>query len=152
MMMPVLLQSDRLPLFYQAVREQFNKGGTLGSVLIVLASLAGLVLLVYCLNRLEHKSTKNTEPSDAQRLFRDVLAKLGLNEAQRQLLEGVAKELRLKNPTLLLLSERLFDQHVREWAGRQKGRAAERDKVVSRMRSRLFPGEAGFVSSADWVR
>ena len=152
MMMPVLLQSDRLPLFYQAVRDQFNRGGTLGSVLIVLASLAGVVLLVYFLNRLEQRSTKSVEPSDAQRLFRDVLARLGLNEAQRQLLESVSKDLRLKNPTVLLLSERLFDQNVQEWAGRQKGRAAERDKVVSRMRSRLFPGEAGFVSSADWGR
>jgi len=141
-----------LPEFYRAVREQFNKGGTLGSVLIVLAGLAGVVLLVYILNRLEQKSTTNTGPSDAQRLFRDVLARLGLNEAQRQLLEGVAKDLRLKNPTVLLLSERLFDQNVQEWAGRQKGRAADREQVVSRMRSRLFPGEAGFVSSADWVR
>jgi len=151
-MMPVLLQSDRLPLFYQAVRDQFNRGGTLGSVLIVLACLTGVVLLVYFLNRLEQRSTKSVEPSDAQRLFRDVLARLGLNEGQRQLLEAVAKDLRLKNPTVLLLSERLFDQNVQEWARRQKGRSEDREQVVSRMRSRLFPSEAGFVSSADWGR
>jgi len=152
MMVGVLLQTDRLPDFFQAVRAQFNKGGTLGSMLIVLASLTALVLLAYFLNRLEQKATTHTEPSDAQRLFRDLLVRLGLTEAQRQLLDAVAHDLRLKNPTVLLLSESLFDHHVQEWAGRQKVRTTEREQVVSRMRSRLFPGGAGFVSSADWVR
>lgn len=151
-MTPVLLQSDQMPQFYRAVREQFNQGGTIGSMLIVLASFAALVLLVYVLNRLEQRATTNTEPSDAQRLFRDVVGRLGLNEAQRQLLESVAKDLRLRNPAILLLSERLFDQHVQEWVGRQKSGATGCEQAVSRMRSRLFPGEAGFVSSADWVR
>ena len=155
MMVAVLLQTDRLPDFYQAVRAQFNKGGTLGSMLIVLAGLIALVLLVYFLNRLEQKATTHTEPSDAQRLFRDLLARLGLTESQRRLLDAVARDLRLKNPTVLLLSERLFDRHVEEWAASQKARAAAapgREQLVSRMRARLFPGGAGFVSSADWVR
>ena len=154
-MTPVLLQSDQLPLFYQAVRNQFNQGGTLDSILVVLAGLVALVSAVYFLNRLDLKATAHSEPSDAQRLFRDLLTRLGLNDAQRHLLDAVAKDLRLKNPTVLLLSERAFDRYVQEWAGRQKGRAplgTEREQVISRMRGRLFPGGAGFVSSADWVR
>jgi len=155
-MTPILLQADRLPLFYQAVREQFNQGGTFGSILIVLAGLVALVSLAYFLNRLEQRATAHSEPSDAQRLFRDLVVRLGLNDSQRHLLDAVAKDLRLKNPTVLLLSERAFDRYVQEWSVRQKDRPplgpAEREQIVSRMRGRLFPGGAGFVSSTDWVR
>ncbi len=155
-MTPLLLQSDQLPLFYQAVREQFNQGSTFGSILVVLAGLVALVTAVYFLNRWDQKATAHSEPSDAQRLFRDLVVRLGLNDSQRHLLDAVAKDLRLKNPTVLLLSERAFDRHVQEWAARGKGRPAlgpaEREQIVSRMRSRLFPGGVGFVSSADWVR
>ena len=154
-MTPVLSQSDQLPLFYQAVRDQFNQSGTLDSILVVLAGLVALISAVYFLNRLDQRATAHSEPSDAQRLFRDLLTRLGLNDSQRHLLDAVAKDLRLKNPTVLLLSERAFDRYVQEWAGRQKGRAqlgTDREQIISRMRGRLFPGGAGFVSSADWVR
>ncbi len=149
----LLAQSDdRMPEFYRAVREQFNQGGTLGSILIVLAALMGLVVLVYVLNRLEQKSTKQATPMDSQSLFRDLVSRLDLSETQREWLLELVKDMPVENPTVLLLSEQLFDNHVREWQGSRRGARPESEKAISKVRARLFPGGAGFVSSADWAR
>jgi len=148
--MEILLQSDRLPEFYRAIREQFSKGSSPTQALIAVGAVAALVLLVYVLNRLERRVAAPIETNDPQRLFHELLPKLGFNTEQRQFLEVVTHELHLKQPAAILLSEELFDQAVAAWSSRGTGRPDDprTKELLRKARARLFPSKVGFVSSA----
>ncbi len=143
MLTSLLLQSDRLPEFYRAVREQFSKGGSPTKAIIAILAIAALVLLVYMLNRLERRVAAPVETNDPQRLFRDLLPKLGLTTDQRHELDALLRSLSLPNPAAILLSEKLFDQAVAQ-AHRDSPRSAE---SFRRIRARLFPSAVGIISS-----
>ncbi|MDO8632674.1 MAG: hypothetical protein Q7R41_19500 [Phycisphaerales bacterium] len=155
-MMEVMAQSSQFEAWQRAVRNQFQYGGSWTSVFVVLLSLAALVVLVGWLSRIQNRSQQRTENaprnSDPQRLYAHLLSNLGLNVPQRQLLESVARDLRLPHPTTLLVSETLYDQCVEQWTRRAGGAAAEADRattlqIFTRTRNRLFPEGTGMVFS-----
>ena len=121
MMMTVLLQLDGLNDVQRAVRDQFQRGGSVAGVLLVLLVLLAVVLAVYYLTQCQRKVTQAARRHDPQRLFRHLLNGLDLSAPQRHLLLAVAKDLRLKQPTVILLSPTLFDLHVKEWQTGQSG-------------------------------
>jgi hypothetical protein len=147
----LLLQNERVEEFSRAVREEFSKGATPLKTIFAALAIVALVVLVYMLRRSERPITAQGETNDPQRLFGDVLPKLGLNAQQRLVLETLARDLRLPHPTAILLSEVLFDRAVTQWHARDGKRPADESRAhdaLQRARTRLFPSEVGFVSSA----
>jgi len=151
-MILLLLQNERVQEFSRAVRDEFSKGASpVKTVIAVLAGVA-LVVLVYMVRRSERRVTVQHETNDPQRLFRDMLPKLGLSAQQRLVLETLARDLTLPHPAAILLSEILFDRAVMEWRARDAKRPADESRThdaLQRARTRLFPSEVGFVSSGS---
>ena len=154
--MQVLAQSSQFDAWQRAVRDQFQYGGSWISVFLVLLSLAALVILVGWLSRIQNKLQQGNESvprnSDPQRLYTHLLNNLGLSVPQRQLLESVARDLRLTHPTTLLISETLYDHCVEQWTRRAGSATAEADRTTTRQifirtRNRLFPEGTGMVFS-----
>ena len=141
----VPLQVTGLTEAQRAVRDHFQGGGSIGSVLLVVVVVAGIVLVACCVAWIQRRRTRKHAPiRDPKRLLGDLLEGLSLTASQRRLLERVAKDLRLENPAVLLLSPTLFDRHMDRWRAlnrpshRDAGRRGE-DQTVTRTREVLFP-------------
>jgi hypothetical protein len=154
--MEVMAQSSQFEAWQRAVRDQFQYGGSWISGILVLLSLAAIVILAGWLSRVQNRLQQGTENaprnSDPQRLYAHLLSNLGLSVPQRQLLESVARDLRLPHPTALLVSETLYDQCVEQWTRRTGDATAETDRattlqIFTQTRNRLFPEGIGMVFS-----
>jgi len=144
----ILGQSNDMPLFYQALREQFNRGGTFGSVLITLGGFALLILVVAVLTRFDQRRRVIPEPDHSARVFREALQKLGVPPSQQRVFEAMAGETKARHPAALLLSEKLYDQHVAQWHSNRGARAGDPDHaILIKARTRLFPSGTGWISS-----
>lgn len=112
----MLATDDALPLFHKAVRDQFQEGGSYGSVVLTLAGLAAVVLAVHLLQRWYDRSQEDhSGASHPAKLFNELLARLDLSPSSRKLLTDVIRDQKLRNPTALLISCRLFDTHTLAW-------------------------------------
>jgi hypothetical protein len=141
----ILLQVDGLTGPQRAVRNHFQEGGSIGLVLLVMAAVAGVVLIAYWLTRRQQRSAqKHARINDPQRLFGDLLQGLALTASQRRLLATVVRELGLKHPSVILLSPTLFERHIDQWRalGRSTGSDVEShagEDLVAQTRDVLFP-------------
>lgn len=114
-MITLLMAEPQLTETQQAVRDQFQKGGSLTAVVLVMALLAAVVLVAYYLTMRQRSTVVDTRRALPTQLFTDLLAKLDLTQRQRRLLNAVATSLRLKDPAVILLCPAVFDRHVEEW-------------------------------------
>ena len=139
-----LLPTAPLTEIQQAVRDHFQEGGSGTAVSLVLLAIVVIVVLVYCLTQRQRRRDPNVLRCDSEGLFRDLVGKLDVETAQQHWLLTVAKELKLKNPTVLLLSPKRFDDCAVRWQSRSgRGglavRASADTELIARMRSWLFP-------------
>lgn len=130
----LLAGSDGLSEFQRALRDQLRQGGSIGEFFLVVVGLVASGCLIHLLaKRRRRAGTGHEAKPDPQRLFGEVLEKLSLSPAQRDLLKAIARSSRFKHPTALLLSEALFDRH----AAMVPGDTAPSD--FAHLRRRLFP-------------
>lgn len=143
--MAVLLQIDGLTPVQRAVKEQFQKGGSVGTALLVVAGLAALAFVAYRLSGRPGGSERQlARPDDAIRLFRTLLSKLNLSEAQCNYLHSVTNDHGLKNPAKVLLSPALFDKYTERWTAErvraeQGSPESTHHGVMTLTRAVLFP-------------
>ena len=145
-------------LWQRAVRNQFQQGESVGSLLLGVGCLVAVVVLVLVIARLQarwnQREERAQEESHPQRLYMHLICALGFTAAQRHLLEALAKASTLGHPTALLVSDVLFDRCVAQWE-RQVGevladaRHIENRRVLAFARSRLFPEGRGMVQSGS---
>jgi hypothetical protein len=127
----------------RTMREQFNKGLSLSSLAVFLGVTLGVALLMFLLSRLQGGPRNRSKPDDASRLFQSVLSRLRLTFAQRRLLKAMARELRLGNPSVILLSRARFQRAAEEYrvalmrAGNSAG--AVSPQSLGRLSRALFP-------------
>ncbi len=133
----LLGQAGALSETQQAVREQFQHGGSVGAVILVAFGVLFVVVIVHSLTRVLKKN-RGAQRDDPERLFRDVLRKMRVPEPQRRLLDALAREVRLVQPATMLVSEAVFERCVRRWQAveRRNPRDAE---LVDQTRKILFP-------------
>jgi|CXWL01.1.fsa_nt_gi hypothetical protein len=145
-------------LWQRAVRNQFQQGESVGSLLLGVGCLVAVVVLVLVIARLQarwnQREEKAQEESHPQRLYMHLICALGFTATQRHLLEAVAKASTLAHPAALLMSDVLFDQSVVQWerlAGEVHADARRIDdrRALAFARSRLFPEGRGIVQSAS---
>ena len=122
----------------QAVRDQFQRGGSLTTVLVVVLCVSVGVLLIWALTRLFRTREGGNLPDNPKQLFHGLLEKLDVSAPQRQVLDRMVKDLRLKQPSTILLSESLFERCAAQW---RTGRAGARgdQELVCQIRAVLFP-------------
>lgn len=142
-------------LWQRAVRQQFQDGESIGSILLGVGILVGVVLLVMVLGRLQNRwrgANPVQEESHPQRLYTHLLCALGFTSAQRRLLESLGKASALEHPAALLISDVLFDRSVSSWERQAGQKMADAQRLEERRsleiaRARLFPDGYGIVQS-----
>ncbi len=138
-----LLLVGRLSEVQQAVREQFQEGGSIATVLIVLVILGTIFITVFYLSIRQRRALQTTTPADPRRLFFDLANGVGLSVLQRDLLESVTRDLRLEHPAVVLLCPGSFDRHLAQWQRQRKRQPTPAkpppDDLVSGLRDTLFP-------------
>ena len=102
----ILWTSKDMPLFYEALRDQFNRGDTLQSVLITVGVFALLIGVVVVLTRIDQRKQVTEEPDHPARVFRETLHKLGFPPSQQKVFETMVGETKPPHPSALLLSEK----------------------------------------------
>lgn len=143
----LLLQSQD-PVLSEKLRqlgEPIRTTGSLPKVALIMAGLIAVLIVAYYLGKLQEILRRPIVVQDAPfDLFVDLLRRLRLSGAQRRLMRRLARDLGLKNPSAILISEALFDQRLAEWhkaqsrVDRHTGAAAA-EEVWQGIRQRLFP-------------
>lgn len=119
----------------QSLTQQFNEPGSVTGLVLAALTLAAVVILAWLLQRWQERRRVPADMWDAPGLYRELLDRLDLPEDQRGVLTAVARDLRLANPAVILISRRLFDESMEAWGTRHRGS----DVLVGRIRQRLFP-------------
>ncbi|MEK6675530.1 MAG: hypothetical protein AABZ47_07740 [Planctomycetota bacterium] len=100
--------------------EPIRRDGSFTGVLLILLGVAAVVVFANYMGKLQELLRKPIAPSDPERLYFGLLKRLPLNRTQRNGLIGLARELRLEHPTILLISESLFDRYLEQWRRHQR--------------------------------
>ena len=130
---------------WEAVRDHLRRGGSPSTAMYVLLAVLSLAALLLIVHRLQERGERQPPVSDPRGLFRRVLHDLGLNVVERDLLRRMASDLRLENPTVMLLSPTLFERYVRKWREaleERGGVSAPRLKTLQSVAVSLFGAEA----------
>lgn len=128
----------------RSVRDHFQTGGAIGTFVLAIAMLVGVVWLTGRLSEsLRRARQRSIQPDDPKRLFHDVLAKLELTRGQRRFLRVLAKHHALAHPTALLLSETLYDRCVEKSSTSSGCGAAGDTPIAAQVRDVLFPCDHG---------
>lgn len=143
-MMVLSVMPAQLTEIQRSVREQFQEGGSFLTAMLVLLGITGVVLAAYCLTLRQRRAGEHAQRASPERLFRDLMDKLDLTSPQRQLLDTMARDLRIKQPAVILLSPDLFDRYLGEWHVRQHPMTIDGDEQVNprmaaQIRAALFP-------------
>ncbi len=125
-MMPFVLgalsKTERLRAMRQGFVEQTDQGSDLWLKLFGLLVAAALcIALLYVLNRLQ-KGKAPTLIGDTWKLFREAMKSLSIRLTDRNLLQHVAGELKLVNPTSMLLSSEIYTTVAYDYMVRSPGK------------------------------
>ena len=142
-MMQILLQATSRPDPRVVLREQFSKQAwdpeSWMGFIVVAAGITIFVLILHFLLYYEKRGDKSRQVSSPQKLFREVLKRLELNVAQRALLGRMARDLRRRSPTQMLLSPKFFDQAVAQWLSKVSVGPDRRAQELRVIGEKLFP-------------
>lgn len=157
----MLAEVTDFELWQRAVRDQFRQGESMGTVILGVGCLVGIIVVFAVIARIQSGWNRKRESavteSHPQKLFTHLLCALGFTVAQRQLLESIARDSALSHPTSLLISDVLFDQSLARWSAKSSSAApgsmsSDESRSLTTIRSRLFPEGRGMVQSSTQVR
>lgn len=129
---------------HRAVWAHFQKGGSAAVVAGVLLAIVLAVVVAWWLNRRVEPPKRKEDVPDPWKVFNGLQRAMELQRAQRSLLNSVAHELRLPNPSVLLLSRSLFDRYVDRWHALAPPRTnadeerTARETAAAQVRAALF--------------
>lgn len=151
-----LAQTGGLSPAQRAVRDHFQQGGSFSGTVIVVSVLLIALVLLYLAGRREQRNRRQSAEAP-QRLFLSVVLQLPLERRQRQALLSLARDLRLANPTTILLSREMFDQAVVDWlqfhaAARRTSERAHLRELLAQCRAVLFVSSKGQRVTAEVLR
>ena len=151
----LLATPSKLEVFQKAIRDQFEKGGTIGDVLLALGLVLSVVLLAWFLTRLQSRLTTGTK-DDSWPVFHALSGKLDLTQPQRRLLTSVGELARPTHPVALLISSQFFDGAAANWQDQRTTRSrplsSEEFRDLNCLRAALFPDESPWVYGTRTAR
>jgi hypothetical protein len=116
------------------IRDRFAEGGRWTEVAAVFLLLLSCTLVLSLISRRQHRSER-PEPERPTRLFRQLLRQLGLTPREQRLLRRMAADLRLAQPTMILLSPKLFSEQAAAWSKSHTNTPTDEIDAIAR---RLF--------------
>jgi len=125
----LLLTSDGLTPLQLAVREHFQRGGSVATIVMAVIVMVLVTVAAYQIFKRRQQGASRSQVDDPQRLFKDLLHLLELPLQERKLLLRVARDLRLRHPSVLLLSGVLFERYFEQW--RSEGRRGAVDESAT---------------------
>lgn len=143
-MMASMTEPPRLTEVQRSVSDWFQGGGSVSSAFLVIAAMAGALLIAWALSQRARRRDNRTTINDPGVLFDDLVGRLPLTPQQRHWIAAMVRELRLQQPAVVLLSPALFDRYHHEWTAgptRSSTRARKPHASVSvkDVRAVLFP-------------
>ncbi len=152
-MMPAIVAALGRAQKLEAMRRGFTSktepgSGVYTSLLVVALILMLVVVALLVLNRMQ-QGRQAREKGSARSLFREVLRKLSLASKDRALLRRVAEDLKLENPSVMLLTPGLFAETVYAYASAKTGKAAGDLQRLALICKRVFKQDLPPPSQAD---
>ena len=139
---------ETMPVFYQAMRDQFSGSDFGRNLLIVVAVFAVFFVILAVVRHFDRQPAKAVEVDHPGLVFRETLQKLGFVPSQLVLFESLIAEVKPPHPAAMLLSEKLFDENVSAWhAKRGDAQTREDRESLAKARARLFPSGVGWITS-----
>ncbi|MCG3129883.1 MAG: hypothetical protein FLDDKLPJ_00621 [Phycisphaerae bacterium] len=134
-MMTRWVAQSELPPILESIRQRMGEGGSVVGVLLALLGVGMIFVIAYALTRGQARLRRREWKDDPRALFQDLMSVLRLDRDQQARLRSLAASERLIHPSVILISEKVFDDAV--------GHAKANDSdaaVLQRIRSALFPG------------
>jgi hypothetical protein len=146
MISTVLMQVDRTKAalpdvseFSSSISDHFQKGGSGTAVLLVILGIIAFVAIVYMITRRQERAQNPAMRNDPHLLFSRLLDRLRIPAAQKEALTVMTRDLRIAQPTTILISDRLFDDASGRWIEQHPGASsARRREAILAARSALF--------------
>jgi len=101
---------DRL----MGIRDRFATGGSAGAFFLVLALLA-LAFLLLLLIAIVTRRRQRRKVYNPKALFHEVLRAVPLTVPQRELLQRIARDLRMPHPVMLLICRQVYLENANTW-------------------------------------
>jgi hypothetical protein len=124
----------------EALQQRFSRGGTWGELVLPLVGVAALFALLSLLYSLQ-KRRQRADIDHPGKLYRRLVQRLGLSAPQRDLLYRMAADLRLPNPSVVLLGRRIFDTHAQRWLATGRATRPDSPQRIAELADSLFPGQ-----------
>lgn len=122
----------------RGIRDHLAMDSTFLDLAIVLLVVATIVVVVFGSLALIHRR-RTRRIRNPGRLFRELLRRLPLDGPQRDLLRRIARDLRLDQPAVLVLSPQVFRSHANRWMSLARRANRETERRVTRFAETLFP-------------
>ena len=149
MNMLILATPSELGPVQQAMRDQFQKGGSLRDVLLGFGTVLAVVVVAWGLTRRQQRAASLKTADDPWSVFHDLARRLGLPHPQFRMLVSVCDTVKPVHPLALMLSSRLFDNAAEVWRDKRanQGRPPSTEELrdLTCVRSALFPEESPWV-------
>ncbi|UCE59556.1 MAG: hypothetical protein JSU63_19200 [Phycisphaerales bacterium] len=140
----LLLQTGKLSPIQEAVRNQFQEGGSPVTALFIVVGMVAVIILAYWLTKAFRLGEAPTvQRRDPMQLYQELSRKLSLSETQLLILDSVVEDLRLEEPARLLMSAAMFDRCIDQWR-EHRSRSADKTggipsrQAISKLRIALF--------------
>ena len=144
-MTAVLVQTtsaDRL----QSIQQYLNREGSGWGALLAALGLVALILVIVLAYTLQQRARRG-DVHRPRKLFRRMLRRLELAIPQRDLLQRMAADLGLENPTTLLLARSIFEKHAGDWLNAGRSAGLEDRGRIAELTGILFPSGQGTLKS-----
>lgn len=145
----ILATPSELGPVQQAMRDQFQKGGSLRDVLLGFGTVLAVVAVAWGLTRRQQRAAARKNTDDPWSVFHDLLRRLDLPHPQLRILVSVCDTSRPSHPSALMLSSRLFDNAAEVWREKRvsQGRPPSTEELrdLTCVRAALYPDESPWV-------
>lgn len=111
----MMAELNELTQIQQAVGEYFQTGGGYLSVALVLLGIVAAMAIAIWLSRRQEEAQSETTPSNPRKLFHDLLSELNLTIQQQAMLKAMAADMNMAQPTVMLLSPKIYAHTVKAW-------------------------------------
>ncbi|GIK17626.1 MAG: hypothetical protein BroJett003_25900 [Planctomycetota bacterium] len=125
---------SELPPVLESIRQRMGEGGSVVGVLLALLGVGLIFVIAYALTRGQARLRRREWKDDPRALFQDLMSALRLDRDQQSHLRSLASSERLIHPSVILISEKVFDEAVSHAKADDSDAAA-----LQRIRASLFP-------------
>lgn len=120
------------------IRDHFASGKGFADLMLAAVVIALGIVLLYGLLRLVQRRQR-VFLRHPGKLFAEILKRIPVSPAQRELLRRIARDLRLEHPAILLLAPRVFRNQTNRWMSLTRSANPHTRQRLDFLAETLFP-------------